>query len=211
MFCLSCLKCRGDPRGRPTKLQKSYAHPMETSLLATLHKKGYTSSKVQQERGVELFQEAIVTGEYVPLDPQYEEKVRASFVRQAFMGFIGARLVDVRPGYCEIHVLYKRELTQQHGYFHAGVIGTLADNVGGYAAYTLMAADASVLTVEYKLNLLSPGEGELLIARGAVAKPGRTLTVCRSDVVVVKDGVERLCAIGVVTLMQMAGKMDTAG
>jgi uncharacterized protein (TIGR00369 family) len=149
-----------------------------------------------------------VTGTYVPLDPQYEEKVRASFVRQAFMRFIGARLVDVLPGYCEIHVPYKRELT--HGYFHAGVIGTLADNTGGYAAYTLMAANASVLTVEYKLNLLSPGEGELLIARGAVVKPGRTLTVCRSDVVVVKDGIESLCAIAVVTLMQMAGKMDTA-
>lgn len=152
-----------------------------------------------------------MTGKYVPDDPQYEEKVRASFARQTFMGFIGARLVDVQPGYCEIHVPYKRELTQQHGYFHAGIIGTLADNTGGYAAYTLMAADASVLTVEYKLNLLSPGEGELLIARGAVVKPGRTLTVCRSDVVVVKDGVEKLCAIAVVTLMQMAGKMDTAG
>jgi len=152
-----------------------------------------------------------VTEKYVPLDPQYEERIRASFARQAFMGFIGARLVEVLPGYCEIQVPYKRELTQQHGYFHAGVIGTLADNTGGYAAYTLMAADASVLTVEYKLNLLSPGEGELLIARGAVVKPGRTLTVCRSDVVVVKDGVEKLCAIGVVTLMQMAGKMDTAG
>ncbi len=91
------------------------------------------------------------------------------------------------------------------------MIGTLADNTSGYAAYTLMRADASVLTVEYKLNLLSPGEGELLIARGAVVKPGRTLTVCRSDVVVVKDGVEKLCAIAVVTLMQMAGKADTAG
>ena len=152
-----------------------------------------------------------MTGRYTPPDPQYEEKVRASFAREAFMEFIGARLVEVRPGYCEIQVPYKRELTQQHGYFHAGVIGTLADNTGGYAAYTLMAADASVLTVEYKLNLLSPGEGELLIARGAVVKPGRTLTVCRSDVVVVKDGVEKLCAIAVVTLMQMAGKMDTAG
>ncbi len=152
-----------------------------------------------------------MTGRYTPLDPHYEERIQASFARQAFMAFIGARLVEVRPGYCEIHVLYKRELTQQHGYFHAGVIGTLADNTSGYAAYTLMRADASVLTVEYKLNLLSPGEGELLIARGAVVKPWRTLTVCRSDVVVVKDGVEKLCAIAVVTLMQMAGKMDTAG
>src|SRR5437667_10733853 len=114
--------------------------------------------------------------------------------REDVKGFIGARLVDVLPGYCEIHVPYKRELTQQHGYFHAGVIGTLADNTSGYAAYTLMKADASVLTVEYKLNLLSPGEGELLIARGAVVKPGRTLTVCRSAVLVIKEGVEKLCA-----------------
>jgi len=142
-------------------------------------------------------------------DPGYEERIRASFKRQMFMEFIGATLANVRPGYCEIHLPYKKELSQQHGFFHAGVIGTLADNAGGYAAYTLMFATSSILTVEYKLNLLAPGSGDLLIARGQVVKPGRTLTVCRSDIVVMQDGQEKLCAIATVTLMQMAGMADT--
>lgn len=154
--------------------------------------------------------EVKVSDTYMPLDAQYEERVRASFARQPFMEFIGAELADIRPGYCEIHLPYKTELTQQHGYFHAGVIGTLADNTGGYAAFTLMPANSSILTVEYKLNLLAPGRGQLLIARGQVVKPGRTLTVCRSEIGVINNGIEKLCAIAVITLMQMAGKADTS-
>jgi uncharacterized protein (TIGR00369 family) len=136
--------------------------------------------------------------------------VRASFARQPFMKLIGAHLFDVRPGYCEIHLPYQQALSQQHSYFHAGVIGTLADNTGGYAAYTLMEASASILTVEYKVNLLAPGNGELLIARGQVVKAGRTLTISRSEIVVTRNGLETLCAIAVITLMQIAGKADTA-
>ncbi len=124
------------------------------------------------------------------------------------MDFIKAKLVEIRPGYCEIHLPYREELSQQHGFFHAGVIGTIADNAGGYAAYSLMPADSTVLTVEYKLNLLSPGNGDLLIGRGQVIKSGRTLTICRSDIVVMKDGRENLCAIAIVTLMNLAGKPD---
>ncbi len=124
------------------------------------------------------------------------------------MDFIKAKLVEIRPGYCEIHLPYREELSQQHGFFHAGVIGTIADNAGGYAAYSLMPADSTVLTVEYKLNLLSPGNGDLLIGRGQVVKSGRTLTICRSDIVVVKDGRENLCAIATVTLMNLSGKPD---
>jgi uncharacterized protein (TIGR00369 family) len=145
---------------------------------------------------------------FKPLDPNYEERVRDSFARQQFMGFIGAKLVELRPGYCEIHLPYREELSQQHGFFHGGVVGTIADNAGGYSAYSLMPAAATVLTVEYKLNLLAPGNGELLIARGQVIKPGRTLTVCRSDVSVVKDDQEKLCATALITLMQLAGKPD---
>ena len=152
-----------------------------------------------------------MTGKYVPRDPQYEERVQASFARQAFMGFIGARLVEVRPGYCEIHVPYKRELTQQHGYFHAGVIGTLADNTSGYAAYTLMRADASVLTVEYKLNLLAPADGEELTARARVLRSGRTLKVCAADVHTKKDGKDVHCATMLATIMCLPGKSDRAG
>ena len=145
---------------------------------------------------------------FKPLGPNYEMKVKESFARQQFMSFIGAKLVEVKPGYCEIHLPYKKELSQQHGFFHAGVIGTIADNSGGYAAYSLMATDSSVFTVEYKLNLIAPGEGDLLIGRGQVIRPGRNLTVCRTEVFVIKNGVEKLCATSLMTLMEMAGKVD---
>lgn len=142
------------------------------------------------------------------LDPNFEQRIRGSFARQYFMSFIGAELAKVEPGYCEIHLAYKKDLSQQHGFFHGGIIGTVADNCGGYAAFTLMPADASILTVEYKLNLVAPGDGDVLIGRGQVVKPGRTLTICKSDVFVVKSGIEKLCATSLVTLMTMAGKAD---
>jgi uncharacterized protein (TIGR00369 family) len=143
-----------------------------------------------------------------PRDPDFAARVRASFDRQQFMGFLGAELTGLHPGLCEIQLAYRPELGQQHGYFHAGVVGTLADNSCGYAAYSLMPADWSILTVEYKLNLLVPGDGERLLARGQVVKSGRTLTICRSDVFVYKDGVEKLCAISQQTLVGLAGKSD---
>ncbi len=146
---------------------------------------------------------------FQPSDPHYEDRVRTSFARQRFMDFLGAQLLAVRPGYCEIHLPYKEELSQQHGFFHAGTIGTIADNAGGYAAYSLMDADSTVLTVEFKLNLLAPGSGALLIARGHVIKPGRTLTVCQSDVSVVRDGEEKRCAVALITLIRLAGKPDS--
>lgn len=148
--------------------------------------------------------------QFEPKDPLYQQKVRDSFERQKFMDFIGARLAELTPGFCAIRLGYRPELSQQHGYFHAGIIGTLADNAGGYAAYSLMPPDCSVLTVEYKLNLLAPGEGEQLISRGRVIKPGRTLTICSSEVFAVRDGTEKLCATALLTLMAMAGKADRA-
>ena len=146
--------------------------------------------------------------QFTPSDPDFEKKVNDSFSRQAFMEFIGARLVEVRPGYCEIHVGYKKELCQQHEFFHAGVVGTIADNSAGYAAFSLMPADSSILTVEYKLNLVAPGDGALLIGRAQVIKPGHTLTICKSEVFAVKNGVEKLCATSLITLMEMKGKAD---
>jgi uncharacterized protein (TIGR00369 family) len=139
---------------------------------------------------------------FQPNDPHYEDRVRTSFAQQRFMDLLGAQLIAVRPGYCEIHLPYREELSQQHGFFHAGAIGTIADNAAGYAAYTLMGADASVLTVEFKLNLLAPGNGALLVARGHVLKPGRTLTVCQSDVAVRRNGEEKQCAVALITLIQ---------
>ena len=147
---------------------------------------------------------------FEPRDPDYAKRVRASFARQRVMRFFGAELADVKPGYCEIRLPFKRDLTQQHGYVHGGVIGTIADSSAGYAGYSLMPADASVLTVEYKLNLLAPGEGESLVARGHVIKPGRTLVIAKAEVTAVKDGGETLCATLLQTLMTMNDKPDTA-
>ena len=145
---------------------------------------------------------------FEPLDSNFEDRIRDSFSRQGFMGFIGAELTDIRPGTCEIQVPYKKELSQQHGFFHAGIIGTLADNSGGYAAFSLMPSDSSILTVEYKLNIMAPGDGELLIARARVLKPGRTLSICRPEVFVVKKGVRTLCATALMTLMALHGRPD---
>jgi len=142
-------------------------------------------------------------------DPDYAERVKSSFSRQGIMSHLGASLFDVTPGYCEIRVEFAPELSQQHGYFHGGVIGTIADSAAGYAGYSLMPVNSSVLTVEYKLNLLSPADGDVLIARGHVVKPGRTLVISRADVSVVKDNGEKLCATLLQTLMCMADSPDT--
>ena len=141
-------------------------------------------------------------------DPDYAQRVQQSFARQGVMVLLGASLSRIAPGECEIRLPYRADITQQHGYFHGGIIGTIADSAGGYAAYTLMPHDSSVLTVEYKMNLLAPGDGDLLVARGAVLKPGRSLVVTRVDAVVVKAGKETLCATLLQTLMTMHGKKD---
>lgn len=146
--------------------------------------------------------------EFKPKFVDYKKKVQESFERQKFMELINAELIDVQPGFCEIHVPYNVALTQQHGFFHAGVISTIADNTAGYASFSLMEENSSILTVEFKLNLMSPGDGELLIGRSNVIKNGRTLTICRSDVFVVKDGKEKLCAAGQSTLIELKNRSD---
>ncbi|MEO8006738.1 MAG: PaaI family thioesterase [Betaproteobacteria bacterium] len=145
---------------------------------------------------------------YEPNNPEYAQRVQASFDRQGAMALLGAKLARVAPGECDIELPFKPELTQQHGYFHGGIIGTIADSAGGYAAFSLMPADSSVLTVEYKMNLLAPGDGDLLIARGRVVKAGRTLVVTQIDVFVSKAGSETLCATLLETLMTMHGRPD---
>ena len=141
-------------------------------------------------------------------DPNFEQRVRGSFARQPFMAYLGAEISELRPGFCEIRVRFRKELTQQHGYFHGGIVGTVADDAAGYASYTLMAHDASLLTVEYKLNLVAPGDGDMLISRAQVIKPGRTLTVTGAEVYVVKDGQEKLCATALATMLTLAGRAD---
>ena len=116
-----------------------------------------------------------------PADPNFAARVRASFARQKAMALIGATLTSVGPGAVEIALPFRDELTQQKGFVHGGIIGMIADSACGYAAYSLMPASASLVTVEYKINILAPGRGELR-ARGEVIRPGRTLTVTRGEV-----------------------------
>ena len=148
--------------------------------------------------------------DFTPADPEFEARVRASFARQRIMGLIGARIARVRPGEVEIELPYRDDLTQQHGFFHAGITSTIADSAGGYAAYSLFPADASVLTAEFKINLLAPADGELLRAVGRVVKPGRTLSVADVEVFALKDGAARLCAKLMSTLMRLDGRPDEA-
>ncbi len=118
---------------------------------------------------------------FQPQDPAYAERVRASFARQKAMDLIGARLTRVAPGSAEIRLAYRPALTQQKGFVHGGILGMIADSACGYAAYSLMPATSSLVTVEYKINILAPAQGDL-VARGEVVRPGRTLTVARAEV-----------------------------
>ncbi|HBH02354.1 MAG TPA: thioesterase [Candidatus Rokubacteria bacterium] len=143
---------------------------------------------------------------FEPRDPGWEARVRASFARQTVMTTIGARLGRVAPGAVDIELPFRADLCQQHGFLHAGIVTTIADSSCGYAALSLMEPDASVLTVEFKLNLLAPARGERLLARGRATRPGRTLTVCQADVVAVQDGAETPVATMLATLMALQGR-----
>jgi uncharacterized protein (TIGR00369 family) len=145
---------------------------------------------------------------FAPLNPDYETRVLDSFARQGAMRLLGARLVEVRAGYCAIELPYRNDLTQQHGYVHAGIVGAIIDSAGGYAGFSLFPRDASVLTVEYKLNLLAPAAGERLIAQAEVVKSGRTLAITRGEVYAEAGGARTLCAIMQQTLIVLAGKPD---
>ena len=145
---------------------------------------------------------------FIAANPEFEARVRDSFARQAVMRLIGARVSGVEPGRCVVELAVRDDLTQQHGYVHGGVVGMIADSAGGYAAFSLMPADASVLTVEYKINMLAPAIGELLIATGEVLKPGRTLSVVRADVVAVCGDRRTRVATMQQTLMVMHGVSD---
>jgi uncharacterized protein (TIGR00369 family) len=139
-----------------------------------------------------------------PADPQFAARIRASFARQKAMELIGAELASVAPGAVEIRLPFRDDLTQQKGFVHGGVIGMIADSACGYAAYSLMPADCSLVTVEYKLNILAPATSALS-ARGEVVKAGRTLTVTRGEVYA-EDGTQ--IALMQQTLMMLAGRSD---
>jgi uncharacterized protein (TIGR00369 family) len=141
-------------------------------------------------------------------NPDFAACVISSFDKQSAMRLIRATLPVVEHGRTEIHVPHWNGIEQQHGFVHGGVVGMIADSAAGYAAMTVVPASASVLTVEYKINLVAPADGEKLVARGQVVRPGRTLIVTRAEVFAVKDGKETLCALMQQTIMVMHGKAE---
>ena len=145
---------------------------------------------------------------FTPAFEGYAARVRDSFARQGAMRLMGAVLAEVAPGYCAITLVPRPEVSQQHGYVHAGVVSAIVDSAGGYAGYTLFPEDSSVLTVEFKLNLVAPAAGERLVAEGFVVKAGRTLTITRGEVHAEQGGARRLVALMQQTLMVMHGQSD---
>jgi uncharacterized protein (TIGR00369 family) len=148
---------------------------------------------------------------FTPADPAFEARVRASFGRQAVMATLGAALARVDPGEIEIAWPYRADLAQQHGFLHAGILATMLDSACGYAAFSLMPADAAVLSVEFKLNLLAPAAGERFVARAQVIRPGRTLTVCEADGFAIQGGAEKRVATMLGTMMCVRDNPTLAG
>ena len=135
-------------------------------------------------------------------NPDYEQEVRESFARQGFMDYLGARLTAVSPGEVTIELPISPNLSQQHGFVHAGATTAVVDSACGYATLTLMPPQSEVLTVEFKVNFLAPAQGVKLIATGRVLQPGRTVSVCQGEVFGVdKAGEQKQCAIMTATIM----------
>lgn len=134
---------------------------------------------------------------FEPQDANFDSRVRESFSQQRVMQLIGATLTTVEPGIVEIEIRAREDLTQQDGFMHAGIVTTILDSACGYAAFTLMPADSSVLSVEFKVNLLAPTTGDLITARAEVKRFGRTLTVCSADAFA--DG--KICATMLATMI----------
>ncbi len=148
---------------------------------------------------------------FEPRDPQYAERVQQSFARQGIMETLGATLGLLEPGAVDIHLDWAHGLTQQHGFLHAGVVSTGLDSACGYAAFTLMPAEAAVLTIEFKINLLAPAKGQRFRMEGRVLKPGRTISVCEGRAYALQDGHETLVATMGCTLMAVTGRPDVQG
>ena len=142
----------------------------------------------------------------------FEDRVRASFARQAAMRTIGAELTSVTPGIVEIEMPFASELTQQHGFLHAGIISAALDSACGYAAFSLMPEDAGVLTIEFKVNLLAPGRGDRFLFRGSVTKPGRNIVVADGQAYAfASDDEARLIATMTGTMMRISGRDGVIG
>lgn len=132
---------------------------------------------------------------FEPRAADWKARCLASFEQQPICRTLGIELAALEPGFCEMRLPFRADLTQQHGFFHAGMVSTLADNAGGYAALSLMPAGAEVLAVEFKINLMSPAKGDVMIARARVVKPGRTLVITQVEIAMLDGGVEKDCAL----------------
>ena len=141
--------------------------------------------------------------QFQPSDDGYEAKVRESFNRQAIMKTIQASILSIKPGAVELEFPYQSNLTQQHGFIHAGIISTVLDSACGYAAFSLMPEGAAVLAIEFKINFLAPAKGELFRAVGTVKKPGRNITVTEGELFTPVDGGQKLVATMVGTMMSV--------
>ncbi len=139
-----------------------------------------------------------------------DRRVRTSFAKQGLMRTLGATLGKVTAGQVEIVLVPKPEVSQQHGFVHAGAVSAIADSAAGYAALSMMPMDRGVLTTEFKINLLAPAAGERIVARGRVVKAGRTLTLAQSEVFSENDGQEQLIALLTATLMAIEGREGIA-
>lgn len=142
-----------------------------------------------------------------PVDAAYEQRVRASFARQAVMATLGISLGEVAPGRVVLGLTHQMPLTQQHGFLHAGIVSTALDSACGYAAFSLMPEDAAVLTIEFKVNLLAPARGPRFRFEGQVVKPGRTISVVDGRALQIDtDGKEKLIATMTATVMTVIGR-----
>ena len=139
-------------------------------------------------------------------DDRIERRVRDSFAKQGLMQTLGATLSRIAPGQVDIALTPKPEVSQQHGFVHAGAVSAIADSAAGYATLSVMPMGRGVLTAEFKINLLAPATGERIIARGRVVKAGRTLTLAQADVFAQSQGKERLIALLTATMMTIEGR-----
>ncbi len=148
---------------------------------------------------------------FQPKEPNFAERVRTSFARQRAMQSLGIEIARLAPGEIELAMPYAPAYAQQHGFMHAGIVATALDSACGYAAFSLMPADAEVLTVEFKINLLAPAKGDRFLFRARVVKPGRTLTVCDAQAFAFEGAAEgRLVATMTGTLMAVFARREIA-
>ena len=153
----------------------------------------------------------MTTTPFEPRNAEYAARVRDSFALQGAMQTLGANLGHIAPGAVDIELAWAAVLTQQHGFLHAGMVATALDSACGYAGFSLMPADAAVLTIEFKINLLAPAKGERFRMEGRVLKPGRTITVCEGRAFAIDGGQEKLVATMGCTLMAVTGRDNIRG